>query len=564
MRSSIFFSLLFLLGVSSHSINHKLNNFRTQLEATTFLPDSTETVVLTAFPKILEGERGWVNVSIQGMKNPSIMDILALYSPSNANPKKNAPVKFLSADHFVGDYLKNGNAVARFDLTNFHSDVSFVLFRNGTKKWPDKEDTKLFPKLKMVAKSNSVFFKNPRIPNQAHIAFTSKPGEMRIMWATDSAPSVQFLKIGRNSNQYDSTLVPRRGEYSPKDLCGSPAKDWGWKHPGLLYDVVVKGLEAGARYYYIIGGNQTGWSEERHFTAASINVPSRPVNFVSFGDLGKWAEDGTEEHWNNGFQALSTVEHITAKRDNIDFVLNIGDLAYAVGYSPQWDEFMNQIQPVAAYVPWMTTPGNHETDYPNSGSYYKGKDSGGECGVPYEKRFLMPIEQSTHWYSFNYGPVHIIAFSTEHNFTVGSKQYKWMVKDLASVDRKVTPWLVVAGHRPMYAVGYHPGSLLTDIEPLFDRYNVNVALWGHVHNYERTCPMSKGECKNKKTTHVVIGMGGYGFGLFNETAPRPSYLLKIINIRGYSQISADLKTFEFKFFNQTNLLADSFKLFNQK
>jgi hypothetical protein len=32
----------------------------------------------------------------------------------------------------------------------------------------------------------------------------------------------------------------------------------------------------------------------------------------------------------------------------------------------------------------------------------------------------------------------------------GSEQHAWLLADLASVDRSVTPWLVVGGHRPVY------------------------------------------------------------------------------------------------------------------
>ena len=40
----------------------------------------------------------------------------------------------------------------------------------------------------------------------------------------------------------------------------------------------------------------------------------------------------------------------------------------------------------------MVTPfiGNHEMDFPGTASIYNGTDSGGECGVPYSRRFIMP------------------------------------------------------------------------------------------------------------------------------------------------------------------------------
>lgn len=36
--------------------------------------------------------------------------------------------------------------------------------------------------------------------------------------------------------------------------------------------------------------------------------------------------------------------------------------------------------------------GNHERDWPNTGSFYDTTDSGGECGVPAETMFYVPAE----------------------------------------------------------------------------------------------------------------------------------------------------------------------------
>ena len=43
--------------------------------------------------------------------------------------------------------------------------------------------------------------------------------------------------------------------------------------------------------------------------------------------------------------------------------------------------------------------GNHERDFPNSGSLYNGTDSGGECGVPAETMYYVPTEKrDNYWY----------------------------------------------------------------------------------------------------------------------------------------------------------------------
>ena len=53
-------------------------------------------------------------------------------------------------------------------------------------------------------------------------------------------------------------------------------------------------------------------------------------------------------------------------------------------------------------------------------------------------------------YSYDYGLVHFIMMSTEHDMGNGSRQYAWLEKDLQNVDRVKTPWVILAGHRPMY------------------------------------------------------------------------------------------------------------------
>lgn len=64
------------------------------------------------------------------------------------------------------------------------------------------------------------------------------------------------------------------------------------------------------------------------------------------------------------------------------------------GYSTQWDNYFIQLEPVASRVPFMLGVGNHERNWPGSGDRWGSMgvfDSGGECGVPYERRARMPL-----------------------------------------------------------------------------------------------------------------------------------------------------------------------------
>lgn len=184
----------------------------------------------------------------------------------------------------------------------------------------------------------------------------------------------------------------------------------------------------------------------------------------------------------------------------------------------------------------MTIDGNHERDFPSSGSYWTGTDSGGECGVPLAKRFHMPSAGTTDssWWSLDFGPVHFTIMSTELDFTAGSAQHDWLAKDLAGVDRSKTPFLLFAGHRPMYidSTNDSPGGgdlttgalLVQHVEPLLLQNRVDVAFWGHHHSAQRTCPVNNFTCtdQSKAPIHIVTGAAGAGFST-NIQPTQPDY-----------------------------------------
>jgi hypothetical protein len=166
------------------------------------------------------------------------------------------------------------------------------------------------------------------------------------------------------------------------------------------------------------------------------------------------------------------------------------------------------VSPFAGSSLFLTTVGNHESDWIGSASLDYSDASGGECGVISTKLLPMPAPATTNqpWWSYDIGIIHFVGMSTEHNYTIGSPQYLWIEHDLASVNRSITPWIIFSGHRPMYVdsnsccEGYDDdncsncafGSDVSDmellqenIEPLLYMYQVNLAFAGHFHNAER-------------------------------------------------------------------------------
>ena len=112
-------------------------------------------------------------------------------------------------------------------------------------------------------------------------------------------------------------------------------------------------------------------------------------------------------------------------------------------------------------------------------------------------------------------------------------QYDFFESDLAAVNRSRTPWVIFMGHRPMYSssdnatgLDIASGPWMPDIEDLLYAHQVDLALWGHVHNAEQTCPLYRGKCVQAETpgtydapVHAVIGNAGQSLTKFPETHP---------------------------------------------
>ncbi|XP_019088744.1 PREDICTED: probable inactive purple acid phosphatase 24 [Camelina sativa] len=256
--------------------------------------------------------------------------------------------------------------------------------------------------------------------------------------------------------------------------------------------------------------------------------------------MGKGERDGSNEY--NDYQpgSLNTTDQLIKDLKNIDIVFHIGDLTYSNGYLSQWDQFTSQIEPIASTVPYMVGSGNHERDWPDTGSFYARTDSGGECGVPAETMFYFPAEnRAKFWYRADYGMFRFCIADTEHDWREGTEQYQFIERCLASVDRKTQPWLIFMAHRVLgYSTNDWYGQEGTFEEPmgreslqkLWQKYKVDLAFYGHVHNYERSCPIYESQCVNndkdhysgtfKGTIHVVVGGAGSHLSPFSSLVPK--------------------------------------------
>ncbi|KAK5682662.1 hypothetical protein LTS10_005791 [Elasticomyces elasticus] len=189
----------------------------------------------------------------------------------------------------------------------------------------------------------------------------------------------------------------------------------------------------------------------------------------------------------------------------------------------------------------------------------------------YQQRFRMPGEETggvgNMWYSFDYGLAHFVTFDGETDYPYSPEwpfvrdlkgnetlptedetyvtdsgpfgtieddqwkvktayqQYQFLKKDLESVDRTKTPWVIAMSHRPMYSseVSSYQKNMRNAFEELFLENGVDMYYAGHIHWYERIWPMGLNGTidtasilnnntyqtnPGKSMTHIVNGMAG--------------------------------------------------------
>ncbi|KAM7483449.1 hypothetical protein LguiB_008032 [Lonicera macranthoides] len=531
-----------------------------------------ESASIKASPLLL-GLKGedteWVDIELEHPE-PSDDDWVGVFSPAKFNASIcflenspygepficTAPIKYKYANHSTPTYAQTGKATLKFQLINQRGDFAFALFSGGLSN----------PRL--VAISNYIAFANPNAPLYPRIATGKSWDEMTVTWTSgyNIDKAVPFVEWGSKGNHPTrspaGTLTFDRGS-----MCGDPARSVGWRDPGFIHTSFLKELWPNTRYYYKLGHMLSNgsyvWSKMYSFKSSPYPGQDSLQRVIIFGDMGKAERDGSNEYADYQPGSLNTTDQLIKDLDNYDIVFHIGDLPYANGYISQWDQFTAQVQPITSAVPYMIASGNHERDWPGSGSFYDTEDSGGECGVIAETMYYVPAEnRAKFWYATDYGMFHFCIADTEHDWREGSEQYAFIEKCLASADRRKQPWLIFAAHRVLgYSSDYWYGLEGSFEEPmgreslqkLWQKYKVDIAFFGHVHNYERTCPIYQNQCVNSEksvysgtvngTIHVVAGGGGSHLSSYSEV--NTSWSLFKDNDYGFVKLTA---------FNHSSLL----------
>jgi hypothetical protein len=379
---------------------------------------------------------------------------------------------------------------------------------------------------------------------QLHLTFGADPAsEVTVSWTPAGsepmkAPMLAFSTSPiTEENPGERVFLPDPEPFSlakPRTApCATSFKDGQSGATTYHYHVPLTGLEADTTYYYAVSdGAGTGAAATASFQTAPSGRAS--YRFTAFGDQG-----------NNPTSPFTTAA-VAEPGDGMGaplFHLMVGDLAYADGSNPPpvWERWGTMVSAAAKSFPWMPVMGNHEVEKGATnlageplapaapGPHYNGPYGSGS----YFSRFLLPDNgvvnhDGNHlqgsFYAFQIGTVLFVSlagndvnFQTSDYSVAKPSQYTGQLAaepaNMALVPTGETPnlqtqWLertlkaareegsgvemiVVQMHFPFASVDTGNSCDLgvrAAWGPLFDKYEVDITLTGHNHNYCRSLP----------------------------------------------------------------------------
>jgi predicted MPP superfamily phosphohydrolase len=374
----------------------------------------------------------------------------------------------------------------------------------------------------------SPFYKTAKCePTQVHLAFAGKNNAMDA-----DKICVSWFEFTNNTN----SSLKYRCDFKKNWTVVASKKTSYLGNSGFHAYAETKKLPLGKKecIFGLTNDKQNQISDLYSFRTPLGKNDSTPFTVSVFGDLG-WLNstvrptvlpfDGIVKNW-SATATKNRVETMVLEK-KIDFILMLGDISYAddaftvnpfqFEYEKVLNGFMNWIEPLASRVPFMTVPGNHESECHSFVCFYywqKYKSLGNFSA--YNARFHMPFKYSgslsSMWYSFNYANIHFIMMNTETDFEGAAEEnhgdsgsfwpaghfgrkneyLKWLKNDLHTATTR--DWTVAAGHRPL-------NQLPEMFKKLLLQYKVDFYFSGHVHQYIRY---------NASSTLTEIVVGGAG------------------------------------------------------
>ncbi len=292
-------------------------------------------------------------------------------------------------------------------------------------------------------------------------------------------------------------------------------------------------LTPDTKYAYRVGDG-VNWSEWNHFKSASAQ-PDK-FRFLYFGD----AQYELVDRW------TPLVRAAFKTAPDARFSIHAGDLVNYAGRDAQWGEWFQAAASINRSMPVIPTPGNHEYMH----------EEGSLLPRYWNKQFALPDNglKDLGVFHLDFQGVRIISLNTNEKVP---EQIEWLKSVLMNNPNR---WTIVTFHHPIYsaAAGRDDPALRKSLQPIFDKYRVDLVLQGHDHCYGRSALLGYDGARGG-TVYVVSVSGP----MFYESNNDKWMVRKGEKLQFFQVITIDGDALSFEARTVTGELFDSFTLRKQ-
>ncbi len=336
--------------------------------------------------------------------------------------------------------------------------------------------------------------------------------------------------------------------------------------PNRVYHASLSGLIPGSIFQYRILKDGV---EVFNAEAKANKSVDQPYQFVVMGDIGAETIDQKK-----------LAERAFLEKP--DFIAVPGDIVYENGLVSEYnkkfwpvynaDKADSNGAPIMRSIPFIAAVGNHDADtrdldkMPDALAYYMFFDQPLNGPLATEGSAFVPILKGSEKnkkafydaagesyprmsnFSYDYANAHwtVIDSDTYVDWT-DSTLKAWVKKDLA--DSKNATWHFVMFHHPGFSssLDHFEQEQMRLLAPIFEKGKVDVVFNGHVHNYQRSYPMTFAPIKNgtllvggkdNKTIRgrVVVGKWTIDKNFDGQTNTHPKGVIYVITGAGGQEL----------------------------
>jgi hypothetical protein len=330
-------------------------------------------------------------------------------------------------------------------------------------------------------------FEPTAFPDRIMLSIPGDPATSRaVSWRTvfEVTESVGEIAILDPSPRFEEKVKTVSGTNSPWEE-GSQVS--------MGHKVIFGNLQPKTKYMYRVGDGKN-WSEWFQFETSSAGT--EPFSFIYLGDF------------QNDIKSLGSraIRQACTHFPNAHFMLFAGDIV-SRSNEEYWREFFYAGGWILGMMPSIVTPGNHEFDS-NEGKprtfskhwnqIYQMPDN--TPGEKYRNRNFYIDYQGTRFVSLDSPSL--------GNYPEDSTLVlNWLEKTLSENGNR---WTVVFTHYPVYSCsqGRNNERYRNAVQPLLEKYNVDLVLAGHDHTYCRGFNTENIMVKGKNAPLYVVSVAG--------------------------------------------------------